>query len=169
MRAPVDSHYTGGEAEADAGEGWVSTGRGAASCPFRLFPVLPAASQGPRVLTSPLPGLPPGHQCPPQRVSNVAAGWRCLGRELPTEPCRDWAGPCASNDGRTHVGDFERKGSSLSGLEGAWQARGHTARWQGERERVQTGGSAFIGGAGRRAWGFGGSLFVGEFKTYEWL
>ena len=45
-----------------------------------------------------------------------------------------------------------------------WRVQGHTARWQVEREeRVQAGGSAFMGlEAGAR--GFMGSLFIGEFK-----
>lgn len=64
------------------------------------------------------PWSPAGHQCPHSLsvMSRSARGvWaarsqRSLGYGR--------TGPCALNDGRTHVSDFERKGSSLSGLEG---------------------------------------------------
>lgn len=41
----------------------------AVSCPFRTLSVLPA---GATVLASPLPGPPPGLQCPPQRALQTA-------------------------------------------------------------------------------------------------
>lgn len=74
----------------------------------------------------------------PQPIHSGANTWQCPGRltwtvspgasphpHLPFQSqCCGWTGPCGckANLGNSHQGTPKNQGSSLSGLEGTWQA-----------------------------------------------